>query len=197
MKHQTFFDSVAHKWDNITYHDPNKIDFIVRKAVKTGIRTVLDLGCGTGVLLPIIQHYLTGHGEITALDISQKMIDIAKDKNGTRNIKYVCKDYYDFIGGQPFDLIIAYSCFPHFTDNELFFIKSYNLLKNYGTLVIAHSESRDIINLRHDEMKKKVKSTILKPANEITEQAEKYGFKGEEFIDNQEYYLVTMKKVER
>ena len=46
-------------------------------------------------------------------------------------------------------------------------------------------------------MKKKVKSTILKPANEITEQAEKYGFKGEEFIDNQEYYLVTMKKVER
>ncbi|MFQ9022066.1 MAG: hypothetical protein ACLR6J_13485 [Parabacteroides merdae] len=45
-----FSDTLADRWDELCYHDPEKLNDILRR---TGLRKglcILDIGCGTGVL---------------------------------------------------------------------------------------------------------------------------------------------------
>lgn len=45
-----FFDTLADRWDELCYHDPEKLnDILQRTGLRKGLR-ILDIGCGTGVL---------------------------------------------------------------------------------------------------------------------------------------------------
>ena len=45
-----FFDTLADRWDELCYHDPEKLNDILRRTgLRKGLR-ILDIGCGTGVL---------------------------------------------------------------------------------------------------------------------------------------------------
>jgi len=57
--------------------------------------TVLDVACGTGVNLPLLQHYLQDAGRIVAIDLSDAMLRRAKAralKRGWQNVRFVQAD---------------------------------------------------------------------------------------------------------
>lgn len=65
-------------------------------------RRILELGCGTGrVAIPIARD---GH-EVTGIDISDSMLDEARNKAHDVSIRFVHDDVRDF-AFEPFDLII-------------------------------------------------------------------------------------------
>lgn len=194
MDNVSFFDSIASRWDQIAHHDEKKVAYIVRSANIEGNSRVLDLGTGTGILLPFIKEYLENDGNIVALDISANMLEQAKKKNGTENIEYVCSDFYEYENDEKFSVIIAYSCFPHFADRDLFFKKCEELLRDKGRLVIAHSESKEKINGKHTNIDAELKSETLKDAVEVAGIAGKYGLIESRVIDNEEYYLIVLDK---
>jgi ubiquinone/menaquinone biosynthesis C-methylase UbiE len=73
-----FFDSLADSWDDDMIKIQWKIDKILDVAEVTEGKTVLDVACGTGVLIP---DYLKRNVEkCVAVDISERMIEIAKIK---------------------------------------------------------------------------------------------------------------------
>lgn len=92
-----FFDSLADSWDDDMIKIQWKIDKILDVAEVTEGKTVLDVACGTGVLIP---DYLRRNvKKCVAVDFSERMIEIAKIKfSQNDNIEFLCADaeQYEF-----------------------------------------------------------------------------------------------------
>ena len=151
------------RWDELCYHDPEKLNDILRRTgLRKGLR-ILDIGCGTGVL----ESYLLPYSplQIVGVDISPGMIEKARSKYATPIVDFRCQDVRD-IRGKSFDYIIAYSVFPHFQEPEKLISHLAGLLPVGGKLVVCHSESRDRINGHHDKHAGKL-SEGLPPVEEL------------------------------
>jgi 2-polyprenyl-3-methyl-5-hydroxy-6-metoxy-1,4-benzoquinol methylase len=96
---------------------------------------ILDIGCGAGV--PVFK-LLSEKYDITGIDISEKMIELAK-KN-LPNGKFIISDIldYDFNKSQ-FDAIVSYYTLFHLPREKhiLFIKKCHDLLKNNGILIVT------------------------------------------------------------
>ena len=103
-----FFDKKAKDWDKTSVSDPVKI--INKLNIKN--KDVLDVGCGTGIL----ERYLYEAKSLDCIDLSQKMIDIAKEKYP--NINYICTSIYNYCPNKKYDLIIMYNVYPHLIDKK-------------------------------------------------------------------------------
>lgn len=146
-----FFNRRAPNWDdNVSSdHDETVIRTILENnGIKEGV-TVLDVGCGTGILMPYYLERNIAH--VTAIDISEKMIEIAIGKIKDPRVTFLCGDVETTHFGDAFDCCVIYNAFPHFPD-------PYNLIKvlaesvkTGGKLTIAHGNSREIIDQHHME----------------------------------------------
>lgn len=142
-----FFNRAAATWDAEMIRSDERIDLILDNAhVATGSK-VLDVACGTGVLIP--DYLRRNAGSITAIDIAPEMINIARDKFRQTNVKFVCGDVETTDVGQDFDAIVVYNAFPHFADGARLVRHLASLLKKGGILTIAHGMSRKAIDRHH------------------------------------------------
>ncbi|WP_040215181.1 class I SAM-dependent DNA methyltransferase [Clostridium polynesiense] len=189
MKDKEFFNNVAEKWDNMCCHKEEKILYILDKAdIKRG-SSVLDIGSGTGVMIPYIESELEEDGQVTALDIAEKMLEVSKRKHKYRNLNFINQDFLYYNTEEHYDIIMAYSCYPHFHNKKLFFQKAYELLNPEGKLIIAHSESKEAINGRHGDIEDKLKSNKLGDIKDLADIAAKNGFRDIFKEDSDEYYI--------
>lgn len=78
MDNLKYFDDIAQKWDEIVKHDYSKIDFVLDMLDMAEGDKVLDVGTGTGVLIPLLLKRVGDKGSITAIDISKEMLKVAK-----------------------------------------------------------------------------------------------------------------------
>jgi demethylmenaquinone methyltransferase/2-methoxy-6-polyprenyl-1,4-benzoquinol methylase len=188
-----FFNSVADSWDEMCNHDMRKIEYILDLIdIQVGSR-VLDVGTGTGILVPSLHKKVTSSGDIKAVDIAENMIEVAKKKNSYSNVVFECNDalrdeqekekgYYDYI--------ICYSMFPHFENKKEAVEKLSRKLQKGGKLAICHSQSREAINNMHKKVNDIVKEDNL-PKMEILEQYfEESRLKVVEQVDNEEMFIV-------
>ncbi len=189
MNDREFFNSLAEKWDSICHHDFKKIQNIVSLSGVKKNSKILDVGTGTGVLVPYLLESFPQH--ITAIDVSENMIKVAKKKINDSRVSFIVKDFFQ-LEVQSFDYIFFYSVYPHFLDKEALFMHAKKLLKKDGKIVIAHSESKEKINSIHRQ-KEAVKDHMLLSANITAEFMSKY-FKVESTIDNDDMYYICASK---
>ena len=89
----------------------DETEIVVRHAIdiidKNGLKTVLDIGTGTGCIACSISE--NTKCTVTASDISAKALATAKTnaKNLHQNIKFIESDLFDNISDEKFDLIIS------------------------------------------------------------------------------------------
>jgi len=91
----SFFDTIAPSWDGMErLSTPGKVNEILDIiGVEKGM-DVLDLGTGTGVLLPFLSERIGSEGHILAVDISEGMLSQAYRKFGGRdNIEFLLSDF--------------------------------------------------------------------------------------------------------
>ncbi|ABP68058.1 Methyltransferase type 11 [Caldicellulosiruptor saccharolyticus DSM 8903] len=195
MDVQRYFDMLAEKWDEIAWHDPQKVNEIIEKIqLKKGDK-VLDVGCGTGVLIEYILKFVGQQGSYLGVDISKKMIERAEEKyKDIENVDFVCCDVVDLSFKEYFDAIICYSVFPHIEDKEMAVKKFSQMLKEGGKLAIAHSQSRDRINSLHKDLPEPVKNHFLPPMNEIIDMCQKAELNIICNIDSSEMFLLIAQK---
>jgi protein-L-isoaspartate(D-aspartate) O-methyltransferase len=100
---------------------------------------ILDLACGTGWGTIDIASKLEGTGEVIGLDLSEKMIDQAKQKLvdfAFENVEFKVGsgsslDYEDY-----FDLVLSTNAFHHFARKKEILSEVYRSLKCGGTLIV-------------------------------------------------------------
>ena len=142
-----FFDRCAPSWDADMKRDDAVINTILDNAgVRAGAR-VLDIACGTGVLVP--DYIRRGAKCVVGVDISPEMIKIASSKFNDKDVSFVCADAETAFFGSDFDCVVIYNAFPHFCDVERLLDNLCSMLKKGGILTVAHGMSRDKVNGHH------------------------------------------------
>ncbi|MDU6113707.1 MAG: methyltransferase domain-containing protein [Paeniclostridium sordellii] len=195
MNQVEFFNKIAKEWDSIIEVNEEKINLLLSKLDIKSNERILDVGTGTGVIIPFIKALNKG-GYIKGVDISTGMLNIAKEKyKNLENIEFEIKDVEEEEIYEKYDKIILYSMFPHL-ENKTKTVKTLinkNLNKN-GKLIIAHSNSREFLNNMHKEKDKSISKARLIPVNNQRKIFEKNGLKVlEAFENDQIYYLVLVK----
>lgn len=158
-----FFDSCAPFWDAYSERREDAIEKILSLSGVSEGRRVLDVGCGTGVLFP---DYLKKGATVTAIDISEKMTDLAKEKFPGVNV--ICGDAEGYVFGEKFDVIMIHNAFPHFPDPEGLTEHLSAFLREEGRLTVAHSISEKELEECHSGSAKNV-SLPLPSKEKLTE----------------------------
>ena len=161
-KVKKFFDDRAEDWDSYCPKSQEELELLLNDIdIKQGDK-VLDLACGTGVITNIL--FDKSQTDLYAIDLSSKMIDVAKSKYKNAKIHFIDSDflYYD---ENDFDAIVLFDAYPHFLNTDDFKNKLLLSLKKGGRLYIVHDCPRKELNAHHMTFAKDV-SRLLKPVKE-------------------------------
>jgi len=122
---------VDHKRDNPRHlHIKQKLGSIISYK-----NTVLDLGCGTGITSVFMARL---GAVVTAVDISPKLIEFAKEHSAHKNITYMIADNCDIILGKKFDVIVMADVLEHIPPDKVI---------SFLSTVEAHSHDHTTVYL--------------------------------------------------
>lgn len=161
-----FFDNLAPQWDADMVRSDEVIAKILDNAAVTAGKNVLDVACGTGVLIP--DYLERGVSSVTAIDISPKMAEIAREKYPQPEVTVLCGDVETEELGRTFDCIVVYNAFPHFPDPRRLVRRLAELLAPGGVLTVAHGSSRETIDAHHLGCAQHVSNGLM-PAADLAE----------------------------
>jgi demethylmenaquinone methyltransferase/2-methoxy-6-polyprenyl-1,4-benzoquinol methylase len=153
MNRKEYFNEAAETWDRrfVTTELTAFLENLVPTFnIKPG-QKVLDVGTGTGVLIPFLIQAVGPSGRITAIDNSERMLEICRRKySHFHNITIRLQDAekLDLPSGS-FDFVTCFGLFPHLEDKERALHEMSRVLRNGGKLVIAHSLSSEEIKAHH------------------------------------------------
>ena len=164
---EAFFDRAASSWDDEMIKDDLIIKTILDNAHIEEDDTVLDVACGTGVMIP---YYLDRGAHPTGIDLSKKMIEIASDK--FKDVEFIWGDV-EKLNDRKFDRVLVYNAFPHFIDPEALVKHLATLLNKDGTLTIAHGMSRERINHHHEGAASTISNGLME-ASDLAKIMSKY-----------------------
>lgn len=185
-----FFDCCAENWDSEMIRDDRIIDEILDGGGVCAGKRVLDVACGTGVLVP---DYLKRKVKsVCGIDISPEMIKIARKKFNRENVEFICDDVETAHFDEKFDCAVVYNAFPHFPDPENLIRVLAECLCGGGVLTVAHGMSRKKIDSHHSGSASRV-SVGLMSENELADIFSKY-FDVDTVISNDDMYQVSGRK---
>ena len=136
-----FFNTCADNWDNIRQTNPAILEKLMNLADIPAGTTVLDVGSGTGVLIPYLHAQMGACGKITAVDFSKNMLAKAQEKFcNLNNLNFLVGDILEMDLPQNFyDVVICLNFFPHLHTRKEEFLRKMNCaLKNGGRSEEAH-----------------------------------------------------------
>jgi ubiquinone/menaquinone biosynthesis C-methylase UbiE len=147
-----FFDRHANNWDHHLKYGEKK-DQLEEVVSWFGVKEgdfVLDVGTGTGVLLPYLEGAAGIEGKVAAIDFSLNMLKQAKGREaaGERTLINAGVMAIPFQSSR-FDRVTCFSAFPHFPDKKKALDEMTRVLKKKGRLFIAHLHSVEEINALH------------------------------------------------
>jgi ubiquinone/menaquinone biosynthesis C-methylase UbiE len=199
MQLQEYFDQLAPTWDKeLTQERLKCLGNIVKElGIKPGYY-VLDIGSGTGVLLPFLIAEVGNEGKIVALDFSAEMLVQAQAKNFPPIVRFAQADVLAIpLPDSSVDLAICNSAFPHFNDKVNALREIARVLRNNGRLVICHTMSREMLNRLHQSIGGIVASDLLPDEFQLRGLINQAGLKITHFEDSPERYLVIAEKSAR
>ena len=196
MDDREFFDRIAETWDdNEVLSTPTKVNKVLDYFDLKEKQQVLDLGTGTGVLLPYIAERIGKEGKIVAIDFSLGMLSLAKKKFGSLTPVpiFMNLDFENDLIPEQYDRIILYCVYPHLHSpiDTLKWLEKVNL-KEEGIISIAFPSGPEFINKIHKE--KHSHSDILPSAQNLAEYFIQNGLNALVVSESDDCYVINIKK---
>jgi ubiquinone/menaquinone biosynthesis C-methylase UbiE len=147
-------------WDHNQHYEK-----LLLKEISSESKLGLDIGCGTGEFTKKLAEKVTN---VIGIDISPTMIEEAKKRHSSDNIKYLVQDFDELNETIKYDCIVSIATFHHL-DIEKALVKINRILTENGSLIILDLyERKGIIDLTLDliatplnMMLKKLKNTHI------------------------------------
>jgi ubiquinone/menaquinone biosynthesis C-methylase UbiE len=198
MSAKEYFDKAASTWDE-KFLTPSLSSFLEKLVPQFGIEAgqkVLDVGTGTGVLIPYLIKAVGPSGSVTAIDISEKMVQTCNRKHShIKNVSIkVGNIEEDAFQPETFDAVVCFGVFPHLENKEKALRNMNNALKPGGKLVIAHALSSEELKAHHKKVSTHVAHDVLPEKAEMTQLLEQTGFAEISIKDEPGVYLCIANK---
>jgi demethylmenaquinone methyltransferase/2-methoxy-6-polyprenyl-1,4-benzoquinol methylase len=198
MSRKAYFNEIAETWDE-KYCTPELITFLKRLVSNFGLKPgqkILDVGTGTGVLIPLLSKAVGIAGSITAIDYAENMVKVCRSKySHIRNVAIKLQDVEDlYIPSESFDAITCFGLFPHLEDKVKALNNMYRALKPGGKLIIAHSLSSKELGDHHNNASPAVMHDLLPERPEMMHLLKSAQFINVYIKDEPGCYLCLSKK---
>lgn len=195
-----FFDRIAEMWDG--WEDLDALAGKLAAGIEElGVRpdeTVLDVGCGTGNLTHALLARLSRAGRVVAIDISPRMIEVARAKVPDERVAWRVADARSLpLKGGSCDRVLCCSVWPHVEDREAVAGELRRVLRAEGHLHIWHLMARERVNEIHAAAGDAVRHDTLPPVAETAKLLADAGFEISAVLETTERYLVTAQKPAR
>jgi ubiquinone/menaquinone biosynthesis C-methylase UbiE len=198
MSRKKYFNEAAKTWDE-RFYTPNLSSFLEKLVPQFGLKPeqhILDVGTGTGVLIPYLIQAVGPTGSVTAIDYSEKMIQRCKTKyshleNVTVNLKDIEEDDFPV---ESFDAVICFGVFPHLENKEKALLNMNHTLRHGGILIIAHALSSEELKDHHNSASSHVANDVLPDETKMIQLLEQTGFVKIRIKDEPRCYLCVAHK---
>ncbi len=201
MSRQAYFNQLADSWDK--RFQTEALSTFLEKLVSTfGLlpgQKILDVGAGTGILIPFLLKAVGPTGQISAIDYAEKMVRICKSKySHLPNVTFAVQqvETLDF-PLQTFDAVTCFGLFPHVENKEEALRQMNRVLKTNGKLIIAHALSSTEIKAHHHSASSVVAHDVLPSLAVIKKLLTQAGFGKIQIIDKPGQYLNISIKLEK
>jgi ubiquinone/menaquinone biosynthesis C-methylase UbiE len=197
-KRQKLFNQAAENWDK-EYDNPKLRAFLCLFVPSFGLlagESVLDVGTGTGVLIPFLRRAVGSKGHITAIDYAQGMVEICKTKYAhLPNVLIMVANAEDLqFPDASFNAVVCFGVFPHLDNKEAALKQFHRVLKPKGRLIVAHALSSSEVKKHHQSAPPAVAHDVLPTETEMRKLLQQAGFTGIQIDDKQGSYLCTSTK---
>lgn len=200
--HQAHFFDEHSDWYISTKAIPDEVKLILSRMFKiiadvlsnhTGDQqlSILDVGCGSGVLVPFIEK-IFNNPSIHAIDLSQKQLNNLY--NQFPHVKTHQGDISLFSSAQKFDLIICNACFGNFYSQVDALKNMDQLLVPNGIIAISHPLGAKFVEKLHTQDPNTVPHCLPTTENQINQLCENLAFKIQKFILEEPLYLLLLQK---
>ena len=197
-KHKTWFNEKAAVWDSVVLQEERcqRLYDIIKNLDIQANSVVLDVGTGTGVLIPWLMEVVGLGGKIVAVDFAEEMIERAKAKNFGPAVEFLGADVHKLsLASDYFDEVVCNSAFPHFHNQPLAMQEMARVLKPGGRLTICHPAPREELNNFHCNLGGVVANDMLSAEEEMVLMAKQAGITDVEIKDGPQTYLLTGRKI--
>ena len=189
-KQRELFDRLYHLFEPpLPEGVPERLERIVAAGGICEGDTVLDIGTGTGILIPIIKKYRPG--QIYACDLSQKML--AQLRRHYPDVKTFLVDVRDLsLPGGSIEVAFVNACYPNIADKRGAFYNLSRMMRAGGRVVISHPMGKEFIL--------SLKDTVSFPLDEFPDREtsaelfKPFGFEITTFVDEPRLYILVLKK---
>jgi Methylase involved in ubiquinone/menaquinone biosynthesis len=151
MEKERFFNERATGWEARNY-PPEKlqqVDRLVHGLPLAGIQSVLDVGCGEGVLQPFLHNYADEGTNFLALDPSPAMLQCLSLRfSDVRTLQAKAESIP--LPDSSVGMIICFSAFPHIGDKPSAAKEFHRVLLPGGRAYVLHIDGREKLNQLHD-----------------------------------------------
>ncbi len=188
-----FFNHMAAGWDDDRRQRDESLRRVAEEADLRSGQRVLDVGAGTGVLLPFIIEKIGPEGQVIAIDYAEKMIEQLRTIHRLPdNADALVMDIHSTsFEDEHFDRIIANACYPHFDDKASALKEIRRLLKPGGLFVLSHPTGRAHVNDLHRRAHRLVKNDILPDSGSMLDFICTFGFEKAGVIDEDDFFLIS------
>jgi len=197
LARKAYFNEAAKDW-NERFYTPELATFLGRLVSNFGLepgQDILDVGTGTGILIPFLLQVIRPSGSITAVDYAEKMVQICRSKySHLKNVAIELQDVEDLnLPSESFDAITCFGLFPHLENKEKALHQMNRVLKQGGRLIIAHALSSAEIRKHHKDAPPVAQDVLLEEAG-MRRLLEHVGFSVIQIKDEPGSYLCVATK---
>ena len=192
MTKSDFFSGLSASWD-IRHSRPEEQERLKKFAdhfrLQPGDR-VLDAGCGSGRLIPVVCEIIGPDGSLVELDFAPGMLQVGRRKPHGVNVSFTEGDAHALpLPDNDFDKVIALALLPHLADKRRALREFHRVLRPGGLLVIAHQMGRAALDRLHGESSEPVRRDRLPESRVLTELLAASGFSAIKIVDEAERYV--------
>lgn len=193
-----FFDERAATWEERCY-PPATRERLAELTHGFGIlpgADVLDMGTGTGVLIPCLREAVGEGGRILSFDVSYEMVRRAGRKEpGARGLCVQATAMRIPAPDAAFDHVICFAAFPHFADKAAAMREMARVTRPGGEVIVAHLLSRAEL-ARHHGGHPAVADDALPDDGGMRENMRGAGLAGADITDGPGMYVARARKPE-
>jgi demethylmenaquinone methyltransferase/2-methoxy-6-polyprenyl-1,4-benzoquinol methylase len=192
-----YFDELASRWDSLPGPRDawQKTACFVEKMTISDARRVLDVGCGTGILVGHVMRLLSPTARLVELDFAEQMLREGLRAHPDTRVERVCADARRLpLETGVFDAVLCFGVLPHIGASDSVAAELLRVLRTGGVLGVGHLMNSRELNAFHAGLGPPIAGDHLPPASVLGATLRRAG--AESIVTEEEpgWYFVRAKK---